>query len=90
MCRKRLSSSSNSQSWRASCKTLHDVGLDYIKLGRAQPRSVEARPQRIKLAKELSRVATGRTAYILDEPTTGLHFATSSVCSMCCTVWSMR
>ena len=66
---------SNIPQIRQVLQTLHDVGLGYIKLGQPAPTLSGGEAQRVKLSKELCRRSTGRTLYLLDEPTTGLHFA---------------
>lgn len=65
----------NIKTIKRKIKTLYDVGLGYVKLGQPSTELSGGEAQRIKLATELSRASTGKTIYILDEPTTGLHFA---------------
>ena len=65
----------NVPSIRQKIQTLYDVGLSYVKLGQPSTELSGGEAQRIKLATELSKRGTGKTIYILDEPTTGLHFA---------------
>jgi excinuclease ABC subunit A len=65
----------NIPSLKSKLETIADVGLDYIKLGQAATTLSGGEAQRVKLSKELSKRTTGQTLYILDEPTTGLHFA---------------
>ena len=65
----------NMPSIKRKIQTLYDVGLGYVKLGQPSTELSGGEAQRIKLATELSKISTGNTIYILDEPTTGLHFA---------------
>jgi excinuclease ABC subunit A len=65
----------NQPSIKTKLRTLHDVGLGYIRLGQPATQLSGGEAQRVKLSSELSRRDTGRTMYLLDEPTTGLHYA---------------
>ena len=73
-CREALELFSNIPKIRRTLETLCDVGLDYVRLGQPAPTLSGGEAQRVKLAAELARPDTGRTLYVLDEPTTGLHF----------------
>ncbi len=73
-CEEALSFFANQPTIARHLQTLVDVGLGYIRLGQPAPTLSGGEAQRVKLSSELSRRSTGHTLYVLDEPTTGLHF----------------